>query len=365
MLISCSAVSAPLREIDFSRNRKLVFNPIWQENDIVVMPTEAAHQIVDAAARRLVADLEAAREHTGAWADQPLGYALVESALSRCLARLATTGLWGRDNQIASSVLWQIAGAMLETGWLQLRAHQKPLGYAGDFELLSRIIENRLCDDPLGRLFDRYFQNQAAPSAVRSRTEHAAHALAALNLSRANDKFHVTSVGAGAGIDVQRGLELLPHARRKSVKVTLLDLDEQGLDFAVGRVCQAVAEDQVTAVRENLFRLGRKPKSAELLGEPDLLICSGLFDYLEDEVAGDLLRLFWQRLADGGQMLVGNFVPDHPTRAYMEWIGNWYLQYRSFDDMLRLAEIAEIPASCRTIGADRIGVDLFLTATKP
>jgi hypothetical protein len=64
-------------------------------------------------------------------------------------------------------------------------------------------------------------------------------------------------------------------------------------------------------------------------------------------------------------MLVGNFVPNHPTRAYMEWIGNWYLQYRSFDDMRRLAEIAGIPAECRTIGADRIGADLFLTATKP
>lgn len=329
------------------------------------MSAEAAHQVVDAAARRLVAELDAAREHAGAWADEQLGYALVESALSRCLTQLATTGLWGRANQIASNVLWQVAGPVLETGWLQLRARQKPLGYAGDFELLSRIIEHRLCDDPLGRLFDRYFQNQAAPSAVRSRTEHAAHTLASLALSRASDKFHVTSVGAGTGIDVQRGLELLPPAQRNSVGVTLLDLDQQSLDFAAAQVRQAVADDQVTAVRENLFRLGRKPKSAELLDEPDLLICTGLFDYLEDDVAADLLRLFWQRLAPGGQMLVGNFVPDHPTRAYMEWIGNWYLQYRTIDDLRRLAESAEIPAACRTIGADRIGVDLFLTATKP
>jgi hypothetical protein len=63
-------------------------------------------------------------------------------------------------------------------------------------------------------------------------------------------------------------------------------------------------------------------------------------------------------------LLVGNFAPHCPTRAYMEWIGNWYLIYRTAADLEALAERAGIPASCRTIGAERLGMDLFLCARR-
>jgi extracellular factor (EF) 3-hydroxypalmitic acid methyl ester biosynthesis protein len=94
------------------------------------------------------------------------------------------------------------------------------------------------------------------------------------------------------------------------------------------------------------------------------LICSGLFDYLPDEAATAMLRLFWGCLAEGGVLMVGNFAPHNPTRAYMEWIGNWYLTYRTPSDLERMAVEAGISPHKFSIGSEALGVDLILTAKK-
>ena len=101
-----------------------------------------------------------------------------------------------------------------------------------------------------------------------------------------------------------------------------------------------------------------------MLGNPDLILCPGLFDYLERPAAVGLLRIFWQQLAEGGHLLVGNFAADHASRAYMEWIGNWYLTYRSFDDLRDLAMEAGIPPDSFQIGSESTGTDWFLSAEK-
>ncbi len=318
------------------------------------------------AAEQLVADLERGERLTSGWSDEPLSFALVAGALDSCLASLAEMGLWGRDNQLLSNEFWAIAGPVLECGPMQLRARTKPRGYAGDHELFAWICDGRHTPHPLGRQFDRYFQQQAAVESVRKRTDQIAAAIAAsvLMSDRAPGLFRVASVGAGPAIDVERAAKLLPQPQRRRLAVTLLDLDAEALEHARRRLAGLLQDEQMTLVRDNLYRLADKPRAAAPLAGSDMLICAGLFDYLADEPATALLRLFWQHLAPAGTLMVGNFAPHCPTRAYMEWIGNWYLVYRTADDLARLAERAGIPAACRRIGAERLGIDLFLCATK-
>src|SRR4051794_23511242 len=123
------------------------------------------------AAETLVVDLERVKQQLPAGGDDDQFYSSVAAALDRCLDSLGRLEVWGPENRLPSSELWNIAGHLLSRGWLQNRARTKPRGYAGDYETLARIYEQRLCDDPLGRLFDRYFQEQAAPQAVRNRME--------------------------------------------------------------------------------------------------------------------------------------------------------------------------------------------------
>ena len=337
-------------------------NPVHDSTTDGSPPADVPRR-VGRAADTLVAAIDEASQASGGWSDLPLAYALIEAALGECLMRLSATRLWGRDNQLPSVDFWKIAGPVLRPGWLQTRAREKPLGYAGDYEMLARIIENRCCDGQPGAMFDQYFLSRSAPQAVHGRTQLVAASLVQHRLSR-TPPYSVCSVGCGPGIDLQRGLARLPAEAVAQVQVRLVDLDDAGLAFARDRLTSILAPAALETYRENLFRLGRRPESAACIGQPDFLVCSGLFDYLEDDAAVELLRSFWQRLAPGGRLLVGNFVPYHPTRAYMEWIGNWYLHYRTSAALTVLGDAAGIPAACRQVGAERTGTDLFLQANK-
>lgn len=364
----------------------MVLGPSWRETARVHPAAEGKRlsSIVRGAAEDLVARLRRAETLTGGFRDDArlLADALVDAALSECTARLAETGVWGQANQLPSSELWQIAGPLLDVGVLEHCARFKPHGYAGDYEMLTRICEGFLCDDPLGRSLDRYFQNQAAPQAVRSRTDQTAAAIVAHCLQRDAGLYRIVSVGSGPAIDLRRAVAMLPADRRRDVQIALLDLDPDALDFARqgfvdvsnrsernetggnGKKHPLLPREAIRCHRANLFRLPKWSGSSDALGRPDVLVASGLFDYLDDGPATAMIAFFWRQLAPGGLLLVGNFAPHNPTRAYMEWIGNWYLTYRTPDQLERLGREAGIPPDCLKIGAERLGVDLFLIGRK-
>ncbi len=342
----------------------MAFDPLSGTPRSSNLSNEEVAAIARDAAEKLLADLSHAETLSDSWQNEELAQLLVDHAISECLNCLASTGLWGEANQLPSSVFWKTAGPVLEVGWLQHRARTKPLGYAGDHEILARMWGNVCCDHPLGRLFDHYFLALAAPRAVRARFEHVASTLVARCLSHAGPNYRVVSIGSGPGVDIQTVLSALPRGEREKVHVTLLDLDPEALEHASGRILEFLPEKNLICRRENLFRLASNASLAAELAGTDLTICTGFFDYLRDDVATEMLRLFWQCLAPGGQMLVGNFAPHNPTRAYMEWIGNWYLTYRTADELRDLAVQADIPADQFSIQTERTGADLFLVAEK-
>lgn len=342
----------------------MVSGPIHQFHRAEPPPTELA-ACAREVGERLLADLRQAESASHGWNDEQTGYALVSCAMDRALARLAATGCWGKDNQLPSGELWTVTGAWLEVSWLQHRARFKPRGYAGDFEMFERFWRHECVAHPLGRFFDRYFQAQAAVEAVRARTEQIGAALVERCVQTPADRmFHVVSVGCGPALDVRWALAGLTAERRRQFHVTLVDIDGAALEHAGGHVSALLPPAQVRLVRENLYRLADKPAAVEALAGADFLFCAGLFDYLADEPAQRLLKLFWERLAPGGRVLIGNFAPHNPTRAYMEWLGNWYLLYRTADDLAALGAAAGIPEARLSVGAERLGIDLFLTCEK-
>jgi len=345
----------------------MTFGPAW--NGTVAYtnapaPDPAEYAPIRVAAERLVEDLRLAAIASEQWARLDLGQTLIDDALDRCLAALVETGLWGRDNQVPSHELWRIAGPILECGGLQHRARFKPRGYAGDFEMLEDIWNRRENETLPGKLFDRYFLKQAAVEAVRARMEQTASAIVRMALEPERETLRVVSIGSGAATDLRQAAALLPEAARGKLRYALVDIDESALAFAKSKLDGTLRPEQTAAHRENLFRLAKGKRGAALVAEADVVVCTGLFDYLSDADAAAMLTLFWNGLRFGGELLVGNFAPHCPTRAYMEWLGNWYLVYRTVDEFTRIAELAEIPAHARRIGADRTGCDLFLVARK-
>ena len=326
------------------------------------MTTEAvAAETVQRAGVLLLESLQAAQSILVADERQTM----VDKALTDCLSTLASTGIWGEANRLLSSQLWNIAGDLLETGWLESRARYKPRGYAGDHELLSRIAEWQVCEHPLGQCLDRYFQSQAAPQAVRNRIELAAGWIADAAECTSAPVCRVASVGSGPAIDVVLACRRLSPDLRRRLHVTLLDLDGEALALAEQRLTAELDNSQIEIIQSNIFRLAERPALGAPLQGCDLILCTGLFDYLPHQAAAAMLGEFWRRLSPGGAAFVFNFAPHNPTRAYMEWLGNWYLLYRNEAELTALVAAAGISREYCKLAAEPLGIDLYIALNKP
>ncbi len=330
-----------------------------------VFEGDRLRQSVESIARDLDDDLRQAFRSTERWKDAEQTDRLASAALQRAVEGLSATGCWGSGNRGPSQWLWAIAGDWLECGALQWRARSKPRGYAGDFEMLSMIVTREICDHPLGAAFDRYFQAQAAPQAVRNRTKLVGDAIAAYVRQHPTGAIRVVSIGSGPAWDLQRACDQLSPRQRQQLHLILLDLDPAALADASSRLEPQVPGGRLQPIRENLFRLTQPERSRRYLDGADILVCTGLFDYLDDDDAAAMLSRFWQALPAGGRAWVFNFAPHNPSRAYMEWIGNWYLIYRTADQMDRLASRAGIAPHQVQIAAEPSGIDLYWHISKP
>jgi SAM-dependent methyltransferase len=298
----------------------------------------------------------------------PDEYEPLKAAMNACLRGLEELGLFGTDNQLPSSELWNAAGHLLSRGWLQNRARSKPRGYAGDHELLARIYQQRLCEDPLGQLFDRYFQEQAAPQAVRHRMAMMRDWLVAAARARQDapdlPPLHVAVVGSAFGLEIRAALGQLSDSERRRLRATLLDVDPAALEYASQQLCSLLRPERLVARAVNLFRLPDRPRDAALLTACDLLFCPGLLDYLNDAAAARMIAALVDQLAPGGRLIVFQFAPHNPTRAYMEWFGNWYLTYRDAEHLRQVVASAAAPKASIELGAEPLGIDLCATIAR-
>lgn len=284
-----------------------------------------AERVGQQLAERLVAI-----QRSEVWAD-------VAAAMDEALSQLSALECWGEANAIPSSVLWRAAGELLKTGSLQAHARFKPHGYAGDYEMLERLIQRDVRGDGLPLAFDTYFQNHPAVQAVRNRTQWVADWIVA-NLRQRSGAVRVVSIGSGPAADLRAAAAELSPQERQRLRLTLLDLDQRALDFAEPRLASLLGDSHVDARRENLFRLPRRGRRPD--EESDLIVCTGLFDYLSDPDAVGMLQWMDAQLAADGELVMMNFCPRNGSRAYMEWVGAWRLLHRTEDDMAQLAERA-------------------------
>jgi len=325
--------------------------------------------------QRFAADLQAWEARFNASGNSEPLQQEVTTLLDDLLSKLAISGLPLPEQRALSSQLWEQSKQILVLGELQAHARNKPRGYAGDFELLSKICNHYRSPSPIGQFFDAYFQAQAAPAAVRGRIELVTRWAISHLTDFANNSPqpvpHLVSIGCGAGEDLLNACQAVSPLILPQTSLTLLDLDPAAVEFASQAFASHFTQQNLPALsrfhcqQANLVRLTKRKDLKQLLTSATQIYCTGIFDYLADDVAQDLLACFWEQLAPGGSLYVFNFAPDNPTRAYMEWIGDWYLIYRTESDLQKLALNAGIPVSAISHGAEPQGIDLYISATKP
>jgi extracellular factor (EF) 3-hydroxypalmitic acid methyl ester biosynthesis protein len=304
---------------------------------------------------------------------------IAEELRAPVLAVLA--GLFERFETVSDAIAEDLRPAHRAFGRRQLhpyflcapffhRTYTKPLGYAGDHEMMSMIVRNGLEGDSLyARLVNAYLLDHAPCRAVRNRVGFLKQRIIeeTSRVARAGGTANIFSVGCGPAWEAVNFLDEHPLANH--TRFQLLDFNEEALQFA-GDNIEAVKKRRSlrTPVRpvknsvQNLLR-GHQHSAMEKEGF-DLIYCSGLYDYLTDRVCQALNNHLYGRLRPGGLLVIGNFGPSTPGRHIMEHLADWFLIYRDHQEIAALAPAAAAPENCR-VRAEPGGTNLFLEVRKP
>ncbi len=245
-----------------------------------------------------------------------------------------------------------LLGALLEKpDNLTAKAILKPYGYAGDFEIIDNFYTYWMSDNPQHTNWDRFGQSQVSPQAVRNRKRFFIRKIGLYSrVKRSGEIFRILDVGSGPARDIlEYFIGEQDWALRSTIRFDCVDMDPFAIDYAK-KLCRGY-EKQVTFHRKNAFRY----RSDELY---DFAWSAGLFDYLDDKQFVFLLKRMQEMLKPGGVLIVGNFA-DNPSKDYIE-AGDWYLNYRTEDDLMRLAEMSGVSMENVRVECEETGANLFL-----
>ena len=251
------------------------------------------------------------------------------------------------------------------------RTYQKPLGYAGDYEMVNMILRDPKEGASLfAKLLNVWLLAQKSAAAHRHRLEFLRGRLTqeALRALRQRQPLRILNLGCGPAGEVQKFLaegSLADHAR-----FALLDFNDETIQYTarvLGEICRqhgrrTRVEVLKKSVQQVLKESTRRLKGAE--AGYDFVYCSGLFDYLSDRTCKQLMNLFWSWTRPGGLVLATNVTPHSPNRRSLDLLLDWHLIYRDAPRFATFAPDGAAPDGVR-LYSDDTGVNIILEARKP
>lgn len=230
--------------------------------------------------------------------------------------------------------------------------YRKPLGYAGDFRLIDMIYTHHQSSHKAYERWDRYFHYNAATGAVRNRKDFFKQQLLH-RIGGRKTPLHLLNVASGPARDLY---ELYARVNPDMLVTTCVDIDADAIAFA-SELCGPYAE-QINFHQKNILRFSSAEKY-------DVIWSAGLFDYFEDRLFVMALKRLLTMLRPGGEILIGNFSEQNPSRGYMELFGEWFLIHRSREKLISLSLQAGVRRELITVEQEPLGINLFLKIKSP
>lgn len=252
------------------------------------------------------------------------------------------------------------------------RIFQKPLGYAGDYEMVSMMLRDPYEGSSMfAKLLNRLFLDIPPVVAHRNRITYLTQKLnqETQRIAAKGKVARVFNLGCGPAKEVQNFLAEDPLSDHADL--LLLDFNDETLTSTT-----RVLEELRTRHRRKTGLVFTKRSVHQILKESarkgagfeteayDFVYCAGLFDYLSDRICRRLLEIFYDLLAPGGLLVATNVDDSNPSRLWMEYVVEWHLVYRNSEQFLRIAPDSAPPENC-TVSRDATGVNIFLEVRKP
>ena len=245
------------------------------------------------------------------------------------------------------------------------RTYTKPLGYAGDYEMVNMMLRNPYeGSSAFAKLLNFALLNTEPVVAHRNRIDFLVEKLrteCARRVSRG--KTRVFNLACGPAMEVQRFLRECEES--DLAEIDLLDFNPETLEYTRERIQEArMSGGRETPVRyfqrsvHQLLRAATQGGDDDF-GNYDIVYCAGLFDYLSQRVCKRLVELFCSMIRPGGIVIVTNVATSNPRKAWMEYVMEWNLIYRNEEEMHDLVPDG-LNLKGTTVKADATGVNLFL-----
>ncbi len=226
---------------------------------------------------------------------------------------------------------------------IMARTNLKPRGYAGDSEMMRMIyLDGYQGDSTFGRILHRHAVGLPAAEAIRKRRTDVAsmiHRYMEECHVPPSQKVRVLSVGCGPALEVR---DIIRNRRDSAaVHFSLLDQDQQALLEAAGLVDEMESsldiEISVDFIRESVRTMLGTDELQERWGKFHFIYAMSLFDYLTLPTAVAVIKKLYSLLRPEGEMVIGIFSQENPTRFYMEYWLDWKIFHRTRADMDQLA----------------------------
>jgi extracellular factor (EF) 3-hydroxypalmitic acid methyl ester biosynthesis protein len=258
-------------------------------------------------------------------------------------------------------------GELLGQSPFMRRAQEKPLGYAGDYEMMNMLYREHAEGPSLfARALNVYATGESAARANINRIRYLDGRIrAAVDAAPAGTRVRVASIGCGPAREVLEVLTAAPELGAR-LDVALIDQEERSIAYCERTLGPLAARTgaRLRFIRESVRRLLTTRGLGRALGERELVYSAGLFDYLNDRTFGALLKSLYDVLVPGGLLAVGNVARDNPSRWAMEYFGDWFLIHRARED-LEVLGAALVPAPAGVaVESEPLGVNLFLVVRR-
>lgn len=236
------------------------------------------------------------------------------------------------------------------------RGFEKPRGYPGDAGLMDFLYRHPTAVSALatashtttGLGIHNYKISCPSGDSVRWRADFFAGQIDRV-ACQASDA-SVLSIASGFFREGEKSIAVAS----RSVQVSLLDSDRDSLT-------RAEAHSPNIETHHKSIRAVVSRKSG-IKGKFDLIYAAGLLDYLSDSYARALVSALVAMLKPKGRLIIANFLPGNAERGYMEAIMDWWLIYRTKDEMVRLVP-ETVPTSAVRLFTDPIRYVAYVEIT--
>ncbi len=216
------------------------------------------------------------------------------------------------------------------------RTYQKPLGYAGDYEMVNMILRSPYEGSSVfAKLVNTFFLSQPPAQAHRNRITYLTARIVTetKRVARPGRPARIFNLGCGPAKEIQNFL--IYEDVSNLADFTLLDFNEETLHYT-GNLLNELKQKysrrtSVSYLPKSVSQILRDSRRADkhFLSESyDLVYCAGLFDYLSDRVCRIIMEIFYDLVAPGGVLIATNVAAHNPVRNMMEYVGAWNLIYR-------------------------------------